>query len=32
MQFDVYFMVLQNAAQQIDHENQVNKCLVKQVV
>jgi len=32
MQFDVYFMVLQNAAQQIDHKNQVNKCLVKQVV
>jgi len=24
MQFDAYFMVLQNAAQQIDHENHVN--------
>jgi len=32
MQFDAYFTVLQNAAQQIDHENQVNKCPVKRVV
>ncbi len=32
MQFDAYFTVLQNAAQQIDHENQVNKHPVKRVV
>ena len=32
MQFDAYFNMLQNAAQQIDHENQVNKHPVKRVV
>ena len=32
MQLDAYFTMLQNAAQQIDHENRVNKCLVKQVI
>jgi len=32
MQFDTYFTVLQNAAQQIDHENRVNKCPVKRIM
>ncbi len=32
MQFDAYFTVLQNAAQQINHGNQVNKHPVKRVI
>ena len=32
MNFEAYFSVLQNAAQQVDHENRANKHPVKRVI